>query len=120
MTIEEFIRTQVGTVDSLRALLLLRSNPEIHWDAVTVSGRLYILPAAAARTLDGLVAQGLLEAGEDLCYFYRPQTPELAALVERLAELDREQPVTLLNLIYARPEDVQAFSDAFRLKRKRD
>jgi hypothetical protein len=44
LTIEEFIRTQIGTVDCLRALLLLQSDPGGKWDLMTVSGRLYLPP----------------------------------------------------------------------------
>jgi hypothetical protein len=118
LTIEQFIRSQIGTVDSLRALLLLHSDPKVVWDAVTVSGRLYLLPETAARLLQGLAAKGLIEVVGDPQYRYGPQSPELAGLVEQLAQLDREQPVTLINLVYARPEDVAAFAEAFRLKKE--
>ena len=85
-------------MDTLRALLLLRSNPQVMWDAVTVSGRLYLPPQVAARVLEALAARGLIEVIGDPQYRYSPQTPELAGLVEQLAQLDREQPVTLINL----------------------
>jgi hypothetical protein len=120
LTIEEFIRTQIGTVDCLRALLLLQSDPGGKWDLMTVSGRLYLPPEVVSRVLETLRANGLLGRDGDFNYYFQPRTPELAQLVEELVQLDREQPVSLINLIYARPEDVSAFADAFRIRKKRN
>jgi hypothetical protein len=35
-------------------------------------------------------------------------------------ELDQKQPVTLVNLVYAKPKDVQAFADAFKLTKDKE
>jgi hypothetical protein len=118
LSIEQFIREEIKTVDNLRAVLLLRSFPLLEWDTITVSGKLYLPPDSATQVLANLAARGLLVTnGAPPRYRYQPQTAELENMMEQLARFDREQPVTLINLIYARPEEVQAFADAFRLRK---
>jgi hypothetical protein len=117
----EFIQTQIESVDQLRALLLLKADPKMEWDALTVAVKLYLKPEAAIVVLDALTAKGLLvRNGDPPHYRFEPKTPELASLIEQLAGLDRERPVTLLNMIYERPQALQAFADAFRLKKEKE
>jgi hypothetical protein len=116
VTIEEFIRTKIETVDNLRVLLVLQSEPQTLWDAVTVSDRLQLRPDVATRVLEDLAAKGLIEVSSGPHYRYGPRWPEFEPLVEQLAQIDREHPVSLINLIYARPEDVKAFAEVFQRK----
>lgn len=117
MKLEEFIKTQIESVDQLRTLLLLRMESRTEWEAMSVAGKLYLQPPLVVSVLNGLVAKGLVVcSGEPLRYRYHPQTPELAELVEELAALDREHPVTLINMIYDQAKGIQAFADAFKLK----
>lgn len=118
MTIEQFIQTKIETVDNLRALLLLHSDPQTAWDAATASGRLFLSSEVASRVLEGLAAQGLLKVSRKRHYCYRRQTQAVTRLVEQLAQLDRERPVSLINLISARPENMQASAEKFRLRRE--
>jgi hypothetical protein len=119
LNLEEFIKTQLESVDDLRALLLLHSEPHVEWDALNLAVKLYIQPAAATAVLTRLTAKNFLTAdGQPVRYRFQPQSPELLQLVKELAELDRQRPVTLINLIYARPEDLRAFADAFKIKKE--
>lgn len=121
MRIEEFIQAYLESVDHLRALLLLRDNPRYEWGATEAAAKLYLRPELTAAVLASLQAKGLiLSAGTPPRYSYRPQSPELAQLVEQLAQLDRERPVTLLKLIYARPKDIQAIADAFKFRKDKE
>ena len=113
MTIEDFIRTQIETVDNLRALLLLRSDPKARWDSDLVGAQLHLSPQDAARVLGDLEAKGLIDVSGGPRYRYGSPLPEFAPLVDQLAQIDQEHPVSLINLIYARPEDVKAFVEAF-------
>ncbi len=116
MTIEQFIHTYVGTVNHLRALLHLKSAPRTEWDVLDTATRLYLPPQTAGEVLKELTARGLaVESGSPPRYRFQPSSPELTDLVEKVAEMDRTQPVTLINLIYARNKDIQAFADAFKL-----
>lgn len=90
------------------------------WTANDVAGRLYLPPKATDSILSRLIGKKLLQALENGHYRYEPQSPELAKLVEQLSELDKKQPVTLINMVYAKPQDIQAFADAFKIKKEKD
>ena len=105
-------------MDELRALLLFHANSNTSWDIMTAAGKLYIPPAMVAMLLERLTAKGFLAvAGDPSRYRFQPQTQELKELVEELARLDTERPVTLINMIYNRRKDIQAFADAFKIKK---
>ena len=119
MNLNQFISAHLGTVDHLRVLLHLKGTPRTEWDVLDVAAKLYLPPKSAAAVLAELTDHGLaVPSGDPPRYRYQPRTPELAQLVEHLAEMDRTQPVTLINLIYARSKDVQAFADAFKLRKE--
>jgi hypothetical protein len=120
VNLKQFITTHLKTVDHLRCLLHLKSTPRTEWDVGDLSLKLYLTPAAAAAVLAELEAIGLVVGREEPPrYRYQPCNPELSQLVEGLAEMDRTQPVTLINLIYTRPKDAEAFADAFNLRKER-
>ena len=119
MNLEEFIKTYIESVDELRALLLFHANPDMEWDNMRAAGKLYVPPAMMAVILDRLTAKGFLTvAGDPPRYHFQSQTQELKQMVEQLARLDAEKPVTLINMVYGRQKDVQAFADAFKLKKQ--
>jgi hypothetical protein len=114
-----FVIEQINSVEQLETLLLLRASPEQAWSVETVSHALYTSPAAAAMRLSDLQARGLLVAAEQRdSWQYRAANAELDALVGRLAEAYKERRVTVISLIYSKPQqEVQAFADAFRLRK---
>ena len=80
---------------------------------------LYSNPDSIARRLAGLHSKELLEATEASSYRYSPKTPELDATVLLLAETYRQRRVAVITVIASKPmENVRAFSDAFRLRKK--
>lgn len=81
--------------------------------------RLNLQVPATTNALIRLVSDGLLAGeGEPLRYRFAPKSPELAQLVAELSQMDRERPVTLIKMIYDRTRDIQAFADAFKLKKE--
>ena len=113
-----FIRANIESVDQLRILLFLRNHPEQEWNVLNVSAKLYLRPELATAELAKLEARGLLSSSEEpKRYSYNPRSPELEEMVKKLAQLDQERPVTLIKLIYSLSKDVQAFADAFRLRK---
>lgn len=118
MDLQQFILRHIESVDHLRALLLIRSEPTRPWGVMEVSARLYLQPERVADVLASLEEAGLLTRSGDECLEYQPHDPELARLVDELARLDEERPVTLIKLIYSRPDSLAAFADAFRFRRK--
>jgi hypothetical protein len=121
MNLNQFIQTHLVTVDHLRVLLHLKGTPRTEWDVLDVAAKLYLPPRSAAAVLAQLTDDGLaVSSGDPSRYRYQPRTPELAELADKLAEMDRTQPVTLINQIYARPKDIQAFADAFKLRSQKE
>ena len=118
MDLQQFILKHIESVDHLRALLLLRSEPDRGWSAMEAGGRLYLQPRQIAGVLASLKAAGLLHEGTGATFSFKPANQNLAELVEELATLDKERPVTLIKLIYSRPDTLEAFADAFRLRRE--
>lgn len=79
---------------------------------------LYSNTESIARRLNGLHAKGLL-AAEASSYRYLPRAPELDAAVLLLADTYRHRRVAVITVIASKPmENVRAFSDAFRLRKK--
>ena len=58
--IREFIDAYIDSVAQLEALLLLRRDPEVTWDAESTAGRLYISSEEAAALLKKLASDGFL------------------------------------------------------------
>jgi hypothetical protein len=105
----------------VEALLLLRRvAPEPRpVEIVAAEAQIATLPAAR-RCLEELAAAGLLAAmGKDE-YRYAPAEADAGTAVDALAQMYNEKPVTLVRAIYSRPAappPMQAFADAFRLRR---
>ena len=119
MDLEEFIRTQLESVDDLRALLLLHGTPQREWDVMSVAGKLYLPPERAKTVLERLAGKKFLAAAsQPPRYRFQAPSPEIERLVEEVAALDRERPVTLIGMVYAWPEAVRAFAEAFKIKKK--
>jgi hypothetical protein len=101
-------------------LLHLKGAPRTEWDVLDCATRLYLPPQNAAKVLHELAAKGLaVVTDEPPRYRYQPSSAELADFVEKLADMDRTQPVTLINLIYAQAKDIQALADAFKLRNEK-
>jgi hypothetical protein len=106
--LKQFIKANVETVNHLRILLLLREASQRQWGVDDVRRRFHLTAKEAGGYLGSLAERGLLAlSGQpNGAYRYAPSTVEQGVLVDRLAQLDRERPVTLIKLIYAksRPE----------------
>lgn len=84
-----------------------------------ISVKLNIQVAATTQALIRLVSEGLISSnGDPMRYRFQPKSPELARLVGELSDMDRERPVTLIKMIYESRRDIQAFADAFKLKKE--
>lgn len=117
----KFIHKNFETIYDMRVLLLLCLNPDEEWDAWKAGSRLSTKPDTIQVCLANLQAKGLLEEvkGKDHLYKYAPTNAKMDGLVREVLSLDQTQPVTLINLVYSRPKDIQEFADAFTLKNKK-
>jgi len=119
--VAELLLNRIDSIGQLEALLLLRRSPDVEWTSGALSQRLYIAEPEAANLLARLAADGFLLTGgaKPVVYQYRAHSGELAALVDRIAELYRTHLIPITNLIHNKPRmRIQQFADAFKLKKK--
>lgn len=114
--LKTFILEHIESVAQLEALLLMRREAEREWNAQGVAKRLYIPDHAAAEVLGQLRATGLLAAKGTL-YRYEPVTPELSAMVDRLAETYSRALIPVTNIVHNNPLRLRKFADAFRFRK---
>ncbi|SFI30530.1 hypothetical protein [Nitrosomonas sp. Nm34] len=121
--VRQFIIDKIDSVAELEGLLLLRNQAEIEWDSATLARRLYINPQQTQEILAHLHAQGFLAVKENnlISYIYQPNSPELAEMVNRVAEIYAKYLIPVTNLIHNKPQSrVQKFADAFKFIRRED
>ena len=103
-------------------LLLLHRDASRSWTAAQVSTELYTSLASAADRLADLRARGLLvlEPTSPPRFHYGVASEDACGIVNLLAETYRERPVTVIALVFAKPQDaIRDFADAFRLGKRR-
>lgn len=119
----QFIVDKIDSVAELEGLLLLRGNPETEWDVESLAQRLYITRQQTEDVLTHLYSQGFLAVGESdsTNYRYQPNSPQLADMVDRIAEVYSKYLVPVTNLIHSKPQTkVQQFADAFKFRKEKD
>ena len=116
--LRDFILRHIDSVAHLEALLLLRTNPELRWEAPAVAARLYIGVHQAAEVLAQLREERLL-AAEDNLYSYGGQSTEMVAMIDRLADSYAKQLIPITNLIHGKPRRIRQFADAFKFRKGR-
>jgi hypothetical protein len=116
--VRRFVLTSIPSVPFLEAMLLLRADPAQAWNAAQLARRLYV----PERTGEELVAQlsesGIAaQASEGGLVRYAPD-PELARMLDALAEAYVADLVTVTELIHSRIDRrAQRFADAFRFRK---
>jgi DNA-binding IclR family transcriptional regulator len=119
--VHRFLHQHIDSVEQLEVLLLLWRTPERGWTSDEVATAVYSHPSSVVRRLAMMLGQGLLREREPGCYQYAPRTAELHGTVTRLEHMYRERRVAVITLIASKPiENVRAFSDAFRIRRKKE
>jgi len=119
--VHQFLHQNIDSVEQLEVLLLLWGRPERGWTAEDVATAIYSHPSSVVRRLRMLLGQGLLREREAGCFQYAPRTSALHDTVTRLNHMYRERRVAIITLIASKPIDnVRAFSDAFRIRRKKE
>ena len=119
--VARFLSQHIDSVEQLEVLLLLHRAAESSWTAEMVAAALYTQPISAGRRLASLCEHGLLEqVGDDPpAYRYVADPVERRELISTLADTYRERRVAVVTAIASNPmENVRAFSDAFRIRRR--
>jgi hypothetical protein len=114
--LREFLQKHIDSIAQLEAVLLLRNEPRVVWDAQSVAKRLYVGEGEALGALTHLAAQGLLlhDRGQ---YKFAPQQQDLQQGTAVLADYYRRHLIPITNLIHAKPRRIQQFADAFKVKK---
>jgi hypothetical protein len=115
--LREFIMRHIDSVAELEALLLMRATPNESWDVPSVARRLYTNETQIAAPFGRFCEEGLLTCTDHL-YKYAP-SPELAVLVDKLADAHARHLIAVTNLIHTKPRRIREFADAFKLRKDR-
>ena len=118
--VRAFINAYIESIDLLRVLLLLARERNRASTAVEVTKATALAPEVVQAQLQRLIAIGLVSSSDatESSFLYTPRAEELDQMVQELIQLDDTMPVTLIRMVYSRTSgSVQAFADAFRLRR---
>jgi hypothetical protein len=119
--VHRFINQHVASVEQLEVLLLARRSPGRSWSSEDMARELYSHPSSIARRFEALLAGGMLRETASGYFQYAPRSVELDATVALLEAMYRERRVAVISAIASRSvENVKAFSDAFRIRKKED
>jgi hypothetical protein len=121
--VRQFIIDKIDSVAELEGLLLLCTNPEAEWNIEKLAQRLYISQQQTEAILARLYLLGFLtvKEGESPTYRYQSNSPDLAEIVDRVAEIYSNYLIPITNLIHSKPQtQVQKFADAFKFRKKED
>jgi hypothetical protein len=117
------IATHIRTLEQLEILLLLAGRPQQIWSVDAVYNVIRSSRSSVAERLEELRVQGLLAFAtlEKKEFRFQPQSPEIGAAVELLAQSYKERRVKIVEMIYSPPaEPLKGFADAFKFKKDKD
>lgn len=120
--VRRFVLHCIPSVPFLEAVLLLREAALQDWTTRQVAQRLYLPDGAAATLLCELERAGMASAavaGQGP-WRYAPRAPELARMLDRLAQVYARQLVDVSTLIHLKSHrKAQLFADAFIWRKER-
>lgn len=116
-----FIFENIDSILQLEGLLLLRKNPATGFSTETVAERLYNSIPEVEKILKQLEMRGFLASDASKNYFYQPRSPELGAMVDKLADIYGHYLLAVTYFIHSKSKSrVQEFADAFRIRKEKD
>jgi hypothetical protein len=119
--VHRFVYQHVASVEQLEVLLLARRSSGRSWSAQDMARELHSHPFSVAHRFETLLAAGLMHETAPGYFQYAPRSAELEATVARVEDMYRERRVAVISLIASRSvENMKAFADAFRIRRKED
>ena len=116
--VRRFVLTRIPSVPFLEALLLLRAERRSSWGDAALAQRLYIPPPKAQELLLQLAEAGFANGDADSNSWRWTPDPEVAEVVDRLAQVYAENLIGITELIHSRQDRrAQQFADAFRWRK---
>ncbi len=120
--VRSFIDEHIRSVSQLEMLLLLQTTADQNWTVAELARELRVEAAWVEAQLNGFAAAGLVSKSAETpaAYRFNPATPELRRAMLALSRAYLLQRVRVIERVYGRSSDrIQAFADAFRLKKER-
>jgi hypothetical protein len=119
--IRALIYSSVPDLDALELLIFLACQTPRVWTAETLGDAIRPIKESALRQYLALFQeQELVQTPSPGDVVFKPANAALAAAVAGLCRAYNERPVTLIRTVYsiADSRKIQAFADAFKLKKK--
>ncbi|MEO8673641.1 MAG: hypothetical protein ABI411_20195 [Tahibacter sp.] len=119
--LRRFLLARGLSVPHVEAIVLLRSDLGSPWDTSRLAARLYATVSRAAKLLADLCDLGIAQPvdADSSQVTYRPETPELASLMDQLEEAHSKHLVAITRLIHAgRDPAAEQFAAAFRFRKE--
>lgn len=114
-----FLDRHIGSLEELQLLTAVVDAPDRWWDAAAAGNELGVAPAMAARVLEHLARNSLMDIRitDDVRYQFRPATHQLGDEAVACVAAYRAQPLAVARAIAPRHRHVKDFADAFRIRR---
>ena len=122
--VRALVTQHIRSVGELECILLLQRDAMRDWSAADLGRELRIDEQWAMHQLVDLTGRGFVAANETSSsprYRYAPATAALDESVRQLAIDYAERRVSVIELIYAKPDaanPLQSFADAFRIRKE--
>lgn len=120
--VKKFLYENVESIDQLEVLRLLGEDRGKEWPLAELAVAVQTTPQALRAHLAAMQARGLLtteQRGTDLLCRFGVGPTASEVMVNRLLQLYKERPVTMIKLVYERPADpLRDFADAFRVRKE--
>ena len=114
--VEELIKRYIHSVAQLEALLFFYKRPDERWDAESLANRLYAGRSEMAEALASLCKNGFLDS-EGGSYAFSSRAEHRNG-VDRLEKAYSRHLIPITHIIHSKPRRIQAFSDAFRIRKE--
>lgn len=120
--VARFLYDHVESIDQLEILRVLGEARDREWGVAVLAAAVQAEPQAVRAHLSAMHGRGLLAMttqGAGPSCRHGARTPELADMIDRLLQIYRERPVTMIKMVYERARDpLRAFADAFRIRKE--
>jgi hypothetical protein len=116
--LERFIVENFKSISELELLILLFATNGRRWSPCELSTELRSNTDLVANQLKTLHERGLIET-EDGLYFFQRTEERLHSLIAKMSTTYPERRITIINLIYNKPDEmIRGLADAFQMRKK--
>jgi DNA-binding MarR family transcriptional regulator len=115
--IRDFILKHIASVAQIEALLLIWATPGKRWGITQIAARIYASQSEAAKALEGLCGNGLLDRKDGA--FGLNTSEEIVEMIGRLREAYARHLIPVTDIIHSRSRSSHVTAEASRPQRDR-